>query len=114
MSQHFAPPAPPVENPFAKYPDWLLADTIGDLDVQGDTIADRLKLAKAEVDRRHKRSLDGQRFAVAKSVEAIKRVDSDGMKKKFGQAWWDGWCKPGTRTKWTITALAPPEVGTPT
>ena len=105
------PPDPPVENPFAKFPDWLLADTIGDLDTQGDTIEERLKLAKAEMDRRHKRSLDGLRFAVAKSVESIKRLNSSDLKNKFGQAWWDGWCKPGTRTKWTITPLPPAEVG---
>ena len=112
MSKDLAPPPEPLaENPFAKFPDWLLADTIGDLDTQGDTIGERLKLAKAEMDRRHKRTLEGLRFAVVKNVEPLKRLNSAGLKKKFGQAWWDGWCKPGTRTKWTVTPLPPAEVG---
>ena len=113
MSQQPAPPpAPPVENPFAKFPDWLLADTLGDLDAQADKIADRVKLAKAEMDRRHRVSLTGTRFTVTKSVEVERRLDSKALKAKYGLPWYEGWYKPANRTKWTITLLAAPEVGT--
>lgn len=112
MSQPPAsPPDPPAENPFIRYPDVLLADTIGDLTAQKKTIEDRLKLGFSEMDRRHRRSLDGLRFAISKGVEKINRLDTKGLKKKFGEAWYAGWVKPGTRTKWTVTQLPPPEVG---
>ena len=107
------PPAPPVENPFARMSDHALADFIGDLDVQGDLIADRLEAAKAEVGRRHRLSLVGLRFDVTKSIETLQRLNAKGLKAKYGEAWYKSWCKPGTRTKWTITPKPPEELGVP-
>lgn len=107
------PPVAPVENPFANYSDIALADAMGDLDVQGDRIGDLMKAAKAEVDRRHRLSLVGLRFDVTKSTETERRLDSKGLKAKYGTTWYEGWYKASKRTKWTITPKPPEELGVP-
>ena len=114
MTTDIAPPlAPPVENRFAHMSDHALADMIGDLHVEAQRKASLMADAKAEMERRHRLSLVGLRFDVSKGDESISRLDAKGLKAKFGEAWYKGWCKPGTRTKWTITPKPLEELGVP-
>lgn len=110
---HAPPPSAPVENPFARYSDIALADAIGDIHAVGERNAALMKAAKAEMDRRHRLSLEGLRFAVTKSTETERRLDSKGLKAKYGASWYEGWYKAISRTKWTITAKEPEQLGVP-
>lgn len=89
----------------ARLSDAKLADEAGILDAQIKALTVQLDALKAEAKTRKLTEVIGKLFSlkIGTSVEA--RLDTAGLKKEFGQSWYDDHCKLGERTTVYIKPL---------
>ena len=92
-------------NPYLDLSDAQLGDVLGDLERADESIKAELKRAREVALLRGLFVLEGDRWIVVRSIGAINRIDSDGLKAHLGAQEYAKWLKSGTRTTWTATRV---------
>lgn len=93
-------------NPFANMSNIMLADEIGDLDEEVRSKTKRLKDAQAEMERRKRPSLEGNRFIIVKTTKEQLRFDSASVKIEMGAEWYNERRKSVISVTYTVSPIA--------
>ncbi len=88
---------------FHNHTDTMLADVIGDIDVQAKAMTLRLKAAKEEFKSRGLGRVHGARFTVTKSESVRWTLDNAAVKQAMGEAWCTQHSRTTPVTKLTVT-----------
>lgn len=89
----------------ARLSDAKLADEAGILDAQIKVLSAQLDALKTEAKTRKLTEVTGKLFSLKISTAPAATLDTAGLKKEFGQSWYDDHCKLGERTTVYIKPL---------
>jgi hypothetical protein len=82
-----------------------LADEIGTLDAQIKALQSKLDGLKTKAKELGRDEITGKLFSVKVSKSIAATLDTAGLKKEFGQSWYDDHCKLAERTTVYIKPL---------